>query len=446
MQSKINPRVGLITVSLDGERIDLAKKFANLAHENLSNNDMTIVADKEIQLNGKDVLRSVKYAREQEVDCIIYLIGTWVYAPDVINAIHRMDTPTIIWGIPEGASFSSVGANVIHGSLEELGLKHKLVYGMPDDIKTVNMIKTYSRAAMVKKILSYMRFGLLGGRSIGMYTATADAIQIKRIFGFEIEHIDQLLMVEYAKQVEDKEATSFYEMLKNDYSKINVPDSVMLKSIKIYFALKKLVKEYRLDFMGVKCLEEVINLYTSCCLAISMCNDEGIVTACQCDINAAIAMKILSILTNHSTMFADVNVVDSNTNTARLINCGTMATSLARMKKEVDWNFQYEYMGKARGACPTFCCKPGPVVLIAFSRIKGEYVLQIVRGEAYSQPKSVFSEVRAIWPQAFIKLECNAEVFYQNLRSNHIVVGYGIVHEELMELCELLEITPIYIN
>jgi L-fucose isomerase len=439
----MNPKIGLITVSLDGERTDLAKQFEMNALVSLKQSGLEVLENPSLCLNGEEVLRAVENAKNKRADCIVFLIGTWVYAPDIISPIQQFPLPVVVWGIPEPASFSSVGANVIHGTLDELGIKHLLVYGMPCDKETVDSIKGYARASMVKNILYTSKFGLVGGRSLGMYPSTVDSIQVKRIFGVEIEHIDQLLLVETARKIENVKAKSVYEEFKKEYGNIDVPDDVMLKSIKVYAALKKIIEDYKLSFLGVKCLEEVINIYVSCCLAISLCNNDGVPTACQSDINAALAMKILNILSNKATIFADVNMVDKKEGVARLVNCGTMATTLAEMKRDVDWGYQYEYMGNARGACPTFCCKPGEVTFCGLSRIKGDYVMQITTGNAFLQPKEIFAQDRDIWPHAFISLDCDPGNFYQAIRSNHVVVGYGNMKKELQFLCDLMDIKVI---
>jgi L-fucose isomerase len=436
-------KVGLITVSLAGERVDLAEKFSTAAKRTLQDIGVDVIERQKVCIKQNEISDSTRYLIENQTDCILYLIGTWIYAPSVVSVLQSVAAPAIIWGIPEGASFSSVGANVLHGSLDELGIHHKLVYGLPEDPQTALTIKKYALASKVKRLINRSRFGLVGGRSLGMYTATVDPIQVKNIFGIEIEHIDQSLLVEYAKRIEDNLAQSYFNKMKEEYGQISVPDNVMIKSIKLYYALKEIIIENNLDFIGVKCLEEVINIYTSCCLAVSMLNNEGIITACQSDVNAAILMKAINILSNQPTIFADLNCIDKQTKIARLINCGSMPTSLSKNPKDVDWGFQYEYMGKARGACPVFCCKGGQVTICAMSRIKGKYWMQIAQGEAFEQPKSRFSEVRDIWPQAFIKMNCDVDDYYQNLRSNHIVTGYGDFVDELIDYCQIANIDYI---
>jgi L-fucose isomerase len=443
MSGNQHAKIGLVPVSLAGERVDLAEKFYDQALLNLSANDLEILGKFSPCLTDEEVMAASRQVADEGADCLVFLIGTWIYAPSIIFSLSHLNLPIAVWGVPEPSSFSSVGANVIHGSMDELGIKHKLLYGFPDEKEVAEQISIFARASQVKAALLNSRLGVIGGRSLGMYPSTTDPLQVRNLFGIEIEHVDQLLLVEYAKELSDKEVIPFFQQMQADYGSINVPEPVMLKSIKLYFALKRLVKERNLSFIGVKCLEEVVNQYTSCCLAISLLNNSGMVTACQSDINAAIVMKILQILTCQPVIFADLNNINRSTRVARLVNCGTMPTALAENFKSVDWGFQYEYMGKERGACPVFCCHSGQVTLGGLSRIKGEYVFQIATGTAFEQPREIFGEVRDIWPQAFIRLDSDPDWFYQNLRSNHIVAGYSNVKKELMELSDLLNIRTV---
>lgn len=447
MENKYKPKIGLITVGLDGERLDLAEKFQYEALKKLSELEVEVIAEKDVKINNKSIYKTSINFANKNADILIFLIGTWVSAPDIVTTILNISIPTVVWGIPDAASFSSVGANVVHGSLDELGVKHKLIYGHPGDIDIITEILIISKAAKAKNILKNSRLGLIGGRSIGMYPSSGDPIQIKKLFGIEIEHIDQLLLVKKAIDLEDSEIKSKYKDLSNYFNfDSSIPKEAIFKSLRLYTATKQIIKERELDFVSIKCLEELINTYISCCLSNTILNNEGIVTSCQCDINATITMKLLNILTDGPAIFADINLIDVNEKIARLINCGTMPTKLASGVGEVSFGYQYEYMGKARGVCPYFCCKEGEVTLGMLNRINGEYVMLIFRGEAFLQSKQVFKEDREIWPHMFVKLSCDTLFLYQNIRSNHVAVGYGRVEKELKEYCDLINIKTIIIN
>jgi len=440
---KMQSKVGLITVSLNGERVDLAEKCAISAYENLRKKGVDILQVEKIAMTSEDVLTAVKELQKEGVDCIIYLIGTWIFPPSVVTAICEITIPSIIWAVPEPATFSLVGAHVIHGSLDEMGIKHKLIYGDPNEEKTLDDIIAYSRAATVVNNLNGSRFGLIGGLSIGAYTFVADLVQVKSLFGIETKHIDQLVLIDKARKIPDEECEELRSFINTKFGKIYAPKEVMIRAIKLYKALRETIEEEKLDFVNVKCLEEVIKTYGSCCLAIALTNDDGVVTACQGDINGTIMMQILNLLTGEPVLFADVVTIDKLNKVIRMANCGFAATRLAKNPKEVDWGYQYEYMGKSRGVTTVFCCKPGKVTLAALSRIKGKYVMHITTGEAFEQPKEKLSEIRDVWPQAFIKMDGDVDKFIQNVRTGHTLMGYGNLKDELVAFCDILGITPI---
>ncbi|MDD5016502.1 MAG: hypothetical protein PHO15_00205 [Eubacteriales bacterium] len=442
-----NARIGLICIGLDGERLDLAEKFFAAAKSSIKNRGMELAhPDAAISLTADDVLAEAKRIRDLDGDFIIYLVGTWISAPYIIDAVMCVGLPVGIWGIPEPASFSSVGANVLHGAMDEMDLKHQLFYGEPDEADTLQEIKSFADAAKAVKQLRCSRLGLIGGRSLGAYPTTADPNQIKKIFGIEVEHIDQLVLLEKARSVHDDISAELIPKIKAKLGKVNVSDEALIRPLKTYIALKQIVEERKLDFLSVKCLEEFINTYTTCCLANSMLNDEGIITGCQGNINAAVSMKILHIITGMPAVMADVNVVLKKEKIARMVNCGSMPTSLAAKNIDVDLSYQYDYMGDSKGVCTTFCCKSGPVTFATLGRKNGKYVMHIAEGEAFEQPKEEFAVCRDVWPHAFVKLNCDMMKFYSDIRSNHSVIGYGNIKNTLVTFCELLDITAIVNN
>lgn len=439
------PKLGLITVSLSRERTDLAEKWDNVALQKLIGAGLEVLHPKKLALAVEETVNASKELKEKNADCLIYLIGTWIYAPQVVTAARKAPLPFILWCPRDPLSFSLVGAAITHGSLDELGIKHKYLYGSPEDPNVVEDIVSFARAAMVVRRMDGARLGLIGGKSMGMYTAMVDMTQVKDVFGVEIEHVDQYRMILEAEKVSEEAVRRTLGEIKREFGKIFPPEEKMMKSIRLYHALKKIVDADHYDFIAVKCQPEVINDYVSCCLPVALLNDDGLVTACECDLNAALTMQMLHILADQPVLFADVNDLDLKTGVLRLVNCGAVATRLAKSRKDVDWGLQYEYMGRQQGCTTVFCCRPGRVTLARLGRIRGKYVMLIAVGEAFEQPKERFKETREVWPHAFIRLDGDPAKFFHNNRSNHIHMVYGDFEKELIEICELLGIEPITI-
>lgn len=70
----------------------------------------------------------------------------------------------------------------------------------------------------------------------------------------------------------------------------------------------------------------------------------------------------------------------------------------------------------------------------------------IVLAEAKKFPREKLKET--IWerPHAYFKLLCDRDLFFSSVRSNHIHVAYGDCTEGLVEVCKILDITPIVLT
>ncbi|MEA1965464.1 MAG: hypothetical protein U9O41_10155, partial [Candidatus Aerophobetes bacterium] len=411
------PKAGLIVVSLPRETPEIANNFMTRAIRELSKY-VDVVHPDEIALDAETTRKYALELEKQDVDCILFVPGSWIFAPFIVGAIQSIRVPVGLWASPEVRTAAFVGACVTHGSLDEIGIKHAYFYGWPEE-EALEVVK-WIRAASAVKNLAGKVYGYIGGECMGMYTATVDFAQVQSLFKVRVKHMDQLILVEEAKKVNDKEAEEYYDQFKKDYTNIYVPDEIMLKSIKLLKAIKKVIEKEHFDFAGIKCQPELIDTYVSPCLAVSLINNEGTVIACEADTNGALTMEILHLLSNQPVLFADLYSVGREDRVLRLINCGTAPTVLAKDKRDVDWEYQFQYMGKQRGATTKFCCKPGKVTLARLVRIKGEYHMFISSGEAFEQPKEKFKEDKEIWPHAFIKLDADPFVFIQETRSNHI--------------------------
>ena len=448
------PKIGLVTVSLPPElstvppeAVQIADELGKRAEESFSKAGLEVIRIKEQAQDEKASVSATKKLVEAGVDCIIYMVGSWIYVPIVVTPTRDLKTPFILWAVPDMTLGSLVPSCITHGSLEEMGIGHKFVYGWPEDNALVEDIVKFSSAAMVVNRMDGMRYGLFGVRCMYMYTGMPDLIQVKRIFGVETVHIDEFMLVKRAEEIEKKKVVEFLNGFKKEYGKIEPSEDVMEKSVRLYFALKEMVKENDLDFVGLKCMPEVQGTYCSHCLSVALNNSEGLVSSCEADTNGALTMEILHLLSGNAAGFGDVFKIDRKEGKVRLVNCGSVAVEFATSKKDVDWGLQYDFIapGPGRGATPAFVCKPGRITLARLARIKGEYVMEIATGEAYSEPKEKMKEARSIWPHIFFKLDGDPEKFLQNCRSNHQHWTYGDYKEELVEVCNLLGIDPIVI-
>ena len=450
-----SPKVGLLTLSilpqwspLPKEALDIIAEHSSRAEQVLGAHGLEVIRIEELISDSRASVQKAQQLREAGIHCVIFMMGAWPPPAAAIDAIEKLDkrVAVILWAFPDLTVLPLVPACHFHGAFDDLGIEHTLLYGAPEDRLFIETIKTAAKASQVAMDLRGMRLGIFGGRYLDMYTGMADMSQVKKVFGVDTPHIDEFWLVKEAERTEEEEVRECSRLLHAKYANISTPPDVEAKSIRLYLAMKKYAKEYDLDFATVKCMPEVHGDYCSHCLSVALNISEGFVISCECDINAALTMQILKMVSDLSPGFGDVCSLDMQDGTLRLGNCGAFATDLAAKPDDIHFMEQYDNLvpsGPGTGMTTSFFAKPGRVTLARLARVQGEYVMQTASGEAIQPPRERLAELRDRLPQTMIRLDGEPEVFLRNCRSNHMHWVYGEHRAELRELCRIVGITEI---
>jgi L-fucose isomerase len=379
---------------------------------------------------------------------IIYFTAWFLRANVVVGACQHSHLPALVWSIPNLDDTSLIGFGVTHGSLDEVGIEHEVVCDQWND-DSRRQILAWIRACRVKQLAARSRYGHIGGKCLSMMTADADANQWRTQFGIDVDHAEQWTLIQEAQKVPDSEITPLVAAWRRDFAAIDVSDEVLARSARLYLAGKAMFARNRWDFVGVKCQFELLDNYLAPCLPIALWNDEGIIAACEADMNAALTMFALTHISGHPVMFSDIQFINRAEGWARFLNCGTAATRLAGGRQNVALKNCPEVQGTydpatgkhlcKGGACPHFILPPGPVTLARFGRIRGQYVLHLTRGESFAyphDPKSLLG-IGDRWPFAYIKIHQDMDRFVRNLRAHHMCIVPGDWHPEMEALARL---------
>ena len=433
-------KVGLITLSQPRERVDLAQSFHASAQEALERAGFQVCSHPDLVFDAPTSIRAAQACKEEGACCVFLLLGTWIDSPVVVDTLRAVRIPFAIWAEDNPASFSLTAGGIVHGSLDEFGLKHRFIYGSPSAPELMEEVSAYVRGAACSTGLEGQRLCVVGGRVPGMYTTMADIIQIKDRFGVETEHLDSLKVYLTAESLPAAEVEKAAAEIRSQFGAITVEAPVLDRSVRLYLALKQILTERGYKMAAVKCMDEMINHYCRFCLAVSLLNDDGFTVSCEGDIYGAITMEVLRILSAGAALFGDVNHLDHANSILRIVNCGSMASSLAESRKDVDLAGQYEYISDAGGAVTTFSVRSGLATAARLFRIKGSLGMVVFEGEMERRPKEVFKEARGVWPHAFMKLHCDSRALVQHLRSNHMHAGFGHHLAALREFCQLTDV------
>jgi L-fucose isomerase-like protein len=402
------------------------------------------------------VISATAELTQAKVDLVLFLVGTWILAPQIVTAVNELTTPFTLWSLTSIANCALGGATVVKYTLQEMGINFGFVAGLPNDEIIIERIMHRARAAAVAQRFRHAKIGEIGGKSMGMYNATIDEFYWKKTIGVDLPHYDTYQVIKLLDSVDEKEVEKVLATAKDKVGDIvrNIPatgeslaDEDLRMQCRIYLAMKKLVENEGLDAIGNKCQPELSSsacgLGVAACLSHSLLIDEGIMCSCEADMPSAITMHILNLFSGQPVFFADLNSVERDIPAVRFMNCGSGPMSMAKCKQEtVLWPVpvMMGYPGTSKGATTSFTLKPGKVTVAKLGGGNGTARIHFATGtvlDRTTEPKGVFPER---WPQALIQFNSNMDEFLEKAIGQHYLIIYGDWTQELLELCKIWNI------
>ena len=378
----------------------------------------------------------------------------WFHRSNVcVGIAQKSGLPLMICALPNPDDTGFEGLALAHGALDEIGIQHQMNFGTADK-KGSSKIISWLKACGAQKAFRGAVYGEIGGRCLEMLPGSSDPNQLRRIFGFHIDPLEQWTLIRRAETIEEKAWKPVVENWRKAYKSIEAGNLSLERSAKLYLAGNEIFKEREWDFAGIQCQLEMIDNYLAPCLPVAQWNEDGFTVSCETDINNALGMYLIQNINGMPGMFCDIFHYDTNHNIIHALNCGTAAPSLANGERNICIREQTPFQGTwdeekqcslcKGGACNQFILPPGPVTVLRFGRIKGEYVLQVEEGEAikHEYNPAELGGITKLWPFAYIQLNPNTvpEKFIQNMRSHHAVIAKGHCAEVIGEFAALTKI------
>ena len=405
----------------------------------------------------RELTQAAKTLRAQGIYALVVFVGTWAYANAIAGAALEAGVPTIVWGDATPGTCGLVGSAIAMGGMDEYGLHANLVYGPMDDAQTWTRARMLLDAACAVGALRGNVLGVAGGRCMGMLTAVCDPNEVRRKFGVEIDAFEQLAVVEQAEQIEEARVSHFFTWMQDRFGKMIASEDVIRRQIRLYLAVKELIAREGYDFVAAKCMPEMLNHYTSFCLAHSILGDaqddmglkERVVFACEGDINAALTMQLLKYVAPGSpVLFSDISEYNFADDLVLTCNCGSQPTDFAEDPREVWWEKEgvHEHHWKYGGTCPQYVSRSSLATAARLGRKNGRYRMLIMPVDVVKQPRERLRESTWERPHTYFRLRCSKEDFFNNVRSNHIHLAYGDHVRCLEEVCNILDIDPLILG
>lgn len=345
------------------------------------------------------------------------------------------------------------------GALDHLGIEHFRAAGDFNDPAVLEKIVRFARCAYVVSALNGQKYGLIGGRSLGMYSATVSMQDWQQQFGVDVDHMDQSEIVRIAETIPEAQVQKAFDWLTEHcggihYDGNRLTEEKLRTQIRHYEALKQIVANNDYDFIGVKCHYEMSRHYCTECIAAAFMNDpydwdgkkEPVVYACEADSDAALTMQILKLLTHDPVLFMDVRHYDAENDVMVFCNCGSQSTYYAGRSDDPAENLKNVNLYPcleiyAGGGCHVNCMtKPGHVTIARLNRRCGKYRMTLIPADIVTLPEEKMAETTMEWPHNFAKLPFDHNIFLEHFSANHCHAVYGDQVEELRMICKMLDI------
>jgi L-fucose/D-arabinose isomerase len=415
-----------------------------------------------VEIIESPVLKSLKDIRDfaelhscSGAQSLIIHLPIWANPIFSIKLHNFLDLPILLLGNDRPDTSSMVGILGAGGALSQIGVIHKRVFEHQSD-DSHREVLAFIRAASVVKTLRGQTLGLFGGRSLGIFTAGADTAQWQKLFGVDIESLDQCEIVKIAEALPREEVQAQTDWFKSMLAGVDFDgkfnSKVLEKQVRSYIATKKLVAEYGFDFIGVKCQPELSDGYvTQCvshCLMNSFFDADGeklpFVHACESDADGALSMQILHLITGGGpSSLLDMRWFDSEKNQWVLANCGAVSSAFFATKGDptglAHLRMVPHVFGKGGGGALPGAIPPGEITLARLCRKDGNYWMAVVSGRTAKITREDLAKTTSAFPQAYIKANTDAD-FLNEFGSNHIHMVFGDFSRELSFFCEMVGI------
>ena len=221
--------------------------------------------------------------------------------------------------LTSGKSNSLAASLEILSYLGQQDRKGEIIHGSVDYI--ADRLVVLSKVNAAKQTLNGQNLGIIGEPSDWLISSNADKAKVKDKLGINLVNIPIEELIDIVLSSEDLSSH-----LPDDAAKLtaSVPPAIQKYTegaLRIYGALKKIIKKYALSGLTLRCFDLLGTVENTGCLALAMLNAEGIPSGCEGDVPTLLTMTIGKALTGQCGFQANPSRIDPQTGEILLAHC-----------------------------------------------------------------------------------------------------------------------------
>lgn len=426
---------------------------------------LTAVMGSELVHASRTARRVAKELRSADVEAAIFNIPVFAFPNYSLIAARVLELPVLLSSPADGALPGLGGIMASHGAMLQAGLKSRKLWGDPSEKPELQAtLSAFCRAVGAIQRMKGSVYGLIGGRSIGMNTGAVAPAEWIKVFGVDVEHVDQLEITRRAELADPEEVERGYRWLMERVGKActegkAAPEHVK-QQIRHYMALRAIIDDLGLDFVGIKCHYELSEYHVTACVSAMLLNDpydwngpkQPVAMACEADSDGALTMQLLKLTSGYPSLLFDVRSYDFERKVFICCNCGAQPSWYAARSVKPEENLARVHLEPVipkyggGGAHFPYVCKAGEITLARLTRVDGSYRLFAARGEFVDFPREKMAETCASWPHGYIAMDIDPHDFVDVFNTNHAHVVPGNHLQTLVTWGELMGVPVDLVN
>ena len=443
MNAPFRIRIAFAAIARPTFDVPFAQEKADAAWAVISGLDADVAGGPDLLMTQKDLAARSADLTAFAPDILVLFQASFADSGVALAMVEAAGVPAVLWSVPEARTGgrlrlnSLCGVNLAAHALRRAGLAYTHVKGDPEDAGVVAEMEAAARAAYAKRRLASACVGIVGRHPDGYETCNYDPEAVRRMCGTEIEQIEIADFIARAKDVDRSATDAPYAALQPLLPGLDEMDDESTRgTLKVYVALRELIREKGFDAVAVRCWPEFFNeMDCAACVAVAMLNDEHTVCSCEADAYGTLTNMMLSWLSGSPVFLADLVDVDSTEDTAVLWHCGAGPLSMADRDGEVRASV---HPNRKRALINDFAMKPGRITLARLTQAGNETRLIFGGGEFLQRPNS-FSGTSGV-----VRFDRPVDQVWEGVMSrgleHHISFTYGDHVEALAKLAEMLAI------
>lgn len=294
-----------------------------------------LTSQKEIVTNETEARNTAQRIRSGEYDLLLIQVSTFADG-NIISGLAEAGIRIGLWAVPEitdnGAipnnSFCGINmyASILHQYIDS-SMPYKWFFGDMKDPLFIDRLRVTVRALGALRTLKGAKIGLIGGIAPGFNDLYYDERQTKSRLGVTVNRMLEFSDVkDKALAYPEEEIAPIVAAIRSESTCVagDMTNMGLENTARVYKAFEDIVKENHFDAIAISCWPRFRReLGIVVCAVIGRLLENGIVAACEGDVDSAISMLMLTELTGIQPMLMDLSKPDFQDDSVLMWHCGS---------------------------------------------------------------------------------------------------------------------------